>query len=155
MKRKRVRELEAQAALEFVMILPIAVVLLGFAVDVTGVWNAKSRVHAAAAECARAFSADPGLTEDELALIAADASGLGASAKVRLDVADIEPKDIVMRSGGSTQSARFTRKSATITVTCHARTMIPATAAALGSTSDGMVPLSSSSTAIISDLGAS
>lgn len=155
MRCNRARGLDAQAALEFVMILPIAVALLGFAVDVTGLRNAQSRVQAAAAECARAFSADPALTETELASIGAESSGLGTAVKVDLALADLNPKDIVMRSAGATQAARYERKSATVTVTYPARTLIPATAAALGASPDGTVRLAGSCTAVVSELGAS
>lgn len=155
MTRSRTSELGAQAALEFALILPIAVVLLGFAVDVTGIWNAQSRVEAAAAECARAFSADPGLTEDDLAAIAENASGLGPDARIDLSLRDASPKDIVMRSAGASQPARYRRRIATFTVTYPARTMILATAAALGASADGTVELNGSCSAVISELEAS
>lgn len=144
----------AQAALEFALILPLAVGMLAMAVDITAAWNAKSRIDAAAAECARVYAADPSISVTELERVAADASGLGEDASVELRESPAPSKDIIMRSGGATQRARYQRKKVEVVVSSTYVTFFPTTSAALGAGSDGAVRMSGACSTVVSALEA-
>ena len=151
--QRREHGLEAQAAIEFIMVLPILFLLMAFAVDVAGLWNASSQIEAASAQGARLLAADPDMTDAQLADAVRSSSGMGGSVKVSVSRKAMPDKQVTMRSMGKTAQAAYRRQSATVSVVADVPTLMPLAEMGVPSASSGTVRLSASTATVISKMG--
>lgn len=145
--------LPAQAAIEFVMVLPILFLLAAFAVDVAGLWNASSQIEAASAEGARLLAADPSMSDSQLADAVRSSSGMGGRVKVSVSRKAMPDKQVTMRSLDKTAQAAYRRESATVSVTADVPTLMPLGEMGVPSAAAGTVRLSASTATVISKMG--
>ena len=151
--KRPTRGLDAQAAIEFVLVLPILLMLLAFAVDFANLWNSRSQIEAVSAEGARLLSADPAMTDAELADELAASSGLGDSIRVSVSRRDLQDKPVTLKSAGKTAEAKYTRQSATVTISADVPTLMPLADMGVGAAESGAVRITSTSSTILSTLG--
>lgn len=153
--RGRRGRLEAQAAIELVMVLPILLIIMAFAVDIGNLWNSQSQLNAASSEGAKMLSADPAMTDAELAAELGASTGLGDALQVSVSRKDVSGKDVTMRSAGKTVQATYARKRATVEVAADVPTIMPLTLMGVDAASSGSVRITSASSTILSTLGRS
>ena len=150
--RRSTRCLDAQAAIEFVLVLPILLMLMAFAVDIANLWNSRSQIESVSAEGARMLSADPTMTDVELADELAS-SGLGDSIRVSVSRRNLPDKSVTLKSAGKTAEAKYTRQSATVTVSADVPTLMPLADMGVDAAASGAVRITSTSSTILSALG--
>lgn len=151
--RRSTRCLDAQAAIEFVLVLPILLMLMAFAVDIANLWNSRSQIESVSAEGARMLSADPTMTDAELADELAATSGLGDSIRVSVSRRNLPDKSVTLKSAGKTAEAKYTRQSATVTVSADVPTLMPLADMGVDAAASGAVRITSTSSTILSALG--
>lgn len=155
-RAKRCRDhdcLSAQAAIEMILILPILLLLMAFAVDIANLWNSSSQLEATASQGARMLSADPTMTDAELVAELGAQSGLGDSIRVEVTREALPDKPVTMRSAGKTADATYTRTRATIKVSADVPTLMPLAEMGVEAAASGAVRISAKSSTILSTLG--
>ncbi len=147
------RGLRAQAAVELVLVLPILLMLMAFAVDIANLWNSRSQIEAVSAEGARMLSADPTMTDAAVAAELSASSGLGDAIRVSVSRAPVPDKLVTLRSADRTAEAKYARQRASVTVSADVPTLMPLADMGVDAASAGTVRITSSSSTIISTLG--
>lgn len=147
------RGLRAQAAVELVLVLPILLMLMAFAVDISNLWNSRSQIEAVSAEGARMLSADPTMTDAAVAAELSASSGLGDAIRVSVSRAPVPDKPVTLRSADRTAEAKYARQRASVTVSADVPTLMPLADMGVDAASAGTVRITSSSSTIISTLG--
>lgn len=125
MAKSRKEALSGQAAIEFALILPIAVLLLALAADAASLFRARSALSAASSEAARALNVDPGIPLDELTARAQAAAG--SSDTVELTVAEgaAGREEVPMVYDGRPVAASYSTREMTVTASTDKRVLLP------------------------------
>lgn len=99
------------------------------------------------------LSADPTMTDVELADELAASSGLGDSIRVSVSRRNLPDKSVTLKSAGKTAEAKYTRQSATVTVSADVPTLMPLADMGVDAAAAGAVRITSTSSTILSTLG--
>lgn len=155
MASNALKALPAQTTIELVAILPLLVVLMAFAVDIAGLWNARSRLEAASSEGARLAAADPSASDSEIAEAVRAASGFEDDVEIEIKRAPIPQKDVDMSTRTGSISARYERSNVEVACSANVYTIMPLGLLGAPAAADGRITLEAATTVVASRLEAS
>ena len=116
MSAARARGRRGQATVEFVLILPLLVLMLVAVADYAHVARETANVQAASSEGARYAAANPTLSNDAIAAYVREACALGDGATVTVTSAEAPSKPVTLKSGDKSVTARYAREKVTVKV---------------------------------------
>lgn len=99
MSAARARGRRGQGTIEFVLILPLLVLMLVAVADYAHVARETANVQAASSEGARYAAANPTLSNDAIAAYVREACALGDGATVTVTSAEAPSKPVTLKSG--------------------------------------------------------
>lgn len=122
---RRTLRLQAQAALEFVIIAPLLVIMLAGVVDVGNIAHARGLAEAACSEGAR-YAASQSITDQvEISSYLKEAFPLGDASTVRVESEAIPSTKVTMRVEGKTARTVYKRDQVTVYVKIPVNTIFP------------------------------
>ena len=131
MSAVRARGRRGQATVEFVLILPLLVLMLVAVADYAHVARETANVQAASSEGARYAAANPTLSNDEIAAYVREACDLGAGATVTVTSTEAPSKPVSV-------TARYAREKVTVKVVEDVGCIFPLKSLGVkGATDDG------------------
>ena len=116
MSAVRARGRRGQATVEFVLILPLLVLMLVAVADYAHVARETANVQAASSAGARYAAANPTLSNDAVAAYVREACALGDGATVTVTSAETPSKPVTLKSGDKSVTARYAREKVTVKV---------------------------------------
>ncbi|RDB96881.1 hypothetical protein C1866_07735 [Eggerthella lenta] len=138
MSAVRARGRRGQATVEFVLILPLLVLMLVAVADYAHVARETANVQAASSEGARYAAANPTLSNDEIAAYVREACDLGAGATVTVTSTEAPSKPVTLKSGDKSVTARYAREKVTVKVVEDVGCIFPLKSLGVkGATDDG------------------
>ena len=138
MSAVRARGRRGQATVEFVLILPLLILMLVAVADYAHVARETANAQTASSEGARYAAANPTLSLDEIAAYVREACDLGAGATVTVTSAEVPSKQVTLRSGDKSVAARYRREKVTVKVVKDVDCIFPLKSLGLkGATDDG------------------
>ena len=138
MSAVRARGRRGQATIEFVLILPLLILMLVAVADYAHVARETANVQTASSEGARYAAANPTLSNDEIAAYVREACDLGDGATVTVTSAEVPSKQVTLRSGDKSVAARYRREKVTVKVVKDVDCIFPLKSLGVkGATDDG------------------
>lgn len=138
MSAVRARGRRGQATIEFVLILPLLILMLVAVADYAHVARETANVQTASSEGARYAAANPTLSNDEIAAYVREACDLGDGATVTVTSAEVPSKQVALRSGDKSVAARYRREKVTVKVVKDVDCIFPLKSLGVkGATDDG------------------
>lgn len=138
MSAVRARGRRGQATVEFVLILPLLVLMLVAVADYAHVARETANVQAASSEGARYAAANPTLSNDAVAAYVREACALGDGATVTVTSAETPSKPVTLKSGDKSVTARYAREKVTVKVVEDVSCIFPLKSLGVkGATDDG------------------
>lgn len=105
-----------QGTIEFVLILPLLILMLVAIADYAHVARETANVQTASSEGARYAAANPGRSDDAVAAYVREACDLEEGAAVTVTSAEAPSKPVELKSGDKSVSARYAREKVTVKV---------------------------------------
>lgn len=138
MSAVRARGRRGQATVEFVLILPLLILMLVAVADYAHVARETANVQTASSEGARYAAANPTLSNDEITAYVREACALGDGATVTVTSAEVPSKQVTLRSGDKSVAARYRREKVTVKVAKDVDCIFPLKSLGVkGATDDG------------------
>lgn len=138
MSAARARGRRGQATVEFVLILPLLVLMLVAVADYAHVARETANVQASSSEGARYAAANPTLSNDAVAAYVREACALGDGATVTVTSAEAPSKPVTLKSGDKSVTARYAREKVTVKVVEDVGCIFPLKSLGVnGATDDG------------------
>ena len=138
MSAVRARGRRGQATVEFVLILPLLILMLVAVADYAHVARETANVQTASSEGARYAAANPTLSNDEIAAYVREACALGDGTTVTVTSAEVPSKQVTLRSGDKSVAARYRREKGTVKVAKDVDCIFPLKSLGVkGATDDG------------------
>lgn len=116
MTAARARGRRGQGTLEFILVLPLLMIMLCAVADYTHLARETANVQAASSEGARYAAANPALSNDAIAAYVREACALGDGATVTVTSAEAPSKPVTLKSGDKSVTARYAREKVTVKV---------------------------------------
>lgn len=149
---RRLLKLQGQAALEFVIVAPVLVLMLAGAVDIGNIARARGLAEAACSEGARYAASQNIIDQSEISGYVMDAFPLDDDCTVRVESEGIPDTRVTMRVEGKTARTVYKRDQVTVYVTIPVRTIFPISSL-FGLPGDGTATeIKASKTAVAADL---
>ena len=105
-----------QGTIEFVLILPLLILMLVAVADYAHVARESANAQTASSEGARYAAANPSVSNDAVASYVREACALGDGATVTVTSAEAPSKSVTLRSGDKSVAARYAREKVTVKV---------------------------------------
>ena len=138
MSAARARGRRGQGTIEFVLVLPLLILMLVAVADYAHVARESANVQTASSEGARYAAANPRLSNDEIAAYVREACALGDGATVTVTSAEVPSKPVTLRSGDKSVAARYRREKVTVKVVKDVDCIFPLKSLGVkGATDDG------------------
>ena len=116
MTAARARGRRGQGTLEFILVLPLLIIMLVAVADYAHLARETANVQTASSEGARYAAANPTASDDAVAAYVREACALGDTASVTVTSADAPSKPVTLKSGDKSVSARYSREKVTVKV---------------------------------------
>lgn len=155
MSAVRARGRRGQATVEFVLILPLLVLMLVAVADYAHVARETANVQAASSEGARYAAANPTLSNDEIAAYVREACDLGAGATVTVTSTEAPSKPVTLKSGDKSVTARYAREKVTVKVVKDVPCIFPLKSLGVSGATDAGWQVHSEMSSIRSEIGRS
>ena len=110
MTAARARGRRGQGTLEFILVLPLLMIMLCAVADYTHLARETANVQTASSEGARYAAANPTASDDAVAAYVREACALGDTASVTVTSADAPSKPVTLKSDDKSVSARSSRE---------------------------------------------
>ena len=133
MTAARARGRRGQGTLEFILVLPLLMIMLCAVADYTHLAR-----ETASSEGARYAAANPTASDDAVAAYVREACALGDTASVTVTSADAPSKPVTLKSGDKSVTARYAREKVTVKVVEDVGCIFPLKSLGVkGATDDG------------------
>lgn len=138
MTAARARGRRGQGTLEFILVLPLLMIMLCAVADYTHLARETANVQTASSEGARYAAANPTASDDAVAAYVREACALGDTASVTVTSADAPSKPVTLKSGDKAGTARYAREKVTVKVVEDVSCIFPLKSLGVkGATDDG------------------
>lgn len=155
MTAARARGRRGQGTLEFILVLPLLIIMLVAVADYAHLARETASVQTASSEGARYAAANPTASDDAVAAYVREACALGDTASVTVTSADAPSKPVTLKSGDKSVSARYSREKVTVKVVKDVPCIFPLKSLGVSSATDAGWRVHSEMSSIRSEIGRS
>ena len=155
MSAARTRGRRGQGTVEFVLILPILILMLVAVADYAHLARETANVQTASSEGARYAAANPTASDDAVAAYVREACALGDGATVTVTSAEAPSKPVTLKSVDQSVTARFAREKVTVRVAKDVPCIFPLKSLGVSGATDAGWQVHSEMSSIRSEIGRS
>lgn len=155
MTAARARGRRGQGTLEFILVLPLLIIMLVAVADYAHLARETANVQTASSEGARYAAANPTASDDTVAAYVREACALGDTASVTVTSADAPSKPVTLKSGDKSVSARYSREKVTVKVVEDVGCIFPLKSLGVKGATDAGWRVHSETSSIRSEIGRS